>query len=633
MILVFLIKNQRINHEIPEIKRNQQLLKWNSSYDPHIFGLISDAHISPFNPVRNSNTKSILKILSESGVEKILVAGDISDNFGSNGSFKHGQQYENDFLEYKKIVDHYPSDFLIVASGNHDEFGVEDYNSENHYILKYCDFYKNNEIYKKYENFLISKVNYDDIEIFVMNPYHYPTVRAGVGYLMHMTTKMLDQIEKGLSEKSNSSTRLLMTHFPVSFSNQHARSSSGKSLFEIMSSSNLTSIISGHSHTYRVIHRNSSLELHSPSISPGRYYRLCYGYISIDNGGFSYQMSSLNQSKPTAVLTYPIEKKFLSKMSDFSIHNYNESEVHVVTFSENPNLNISVKCSKDNFNGGYNGYLKFQRIIRPNQSLYSIPLKKLCGELTNGFGDFHLTFSGDWSYSADFFFGDTVKLGKEVIEEDLNLYIGTFSIGLLMWLFVLYVWCPFFSPSKFCNDLNLWICGASMKPKAKYFGLLLGFLVMKSRIYNNLNKRTQFWYFIVLLSPIFLPISLMQIGKNQIGLILFFGYYLKGDFVLDFWGLDLFALFAILVLVPSTIVFSAIAQIRQTVKCHPVFIFDIGLAIGQVWLIVFAIGRFLYQSTPLWLAITSPVFGFGSLIILFLELLELRDYFVWYSSN
>ena len=207
MILGFPIKNQKHYQTVPEIKRIQPPQKWNTSYNPHIFGLISDAHITPYHPERTLHTTSILKILKESGVEKILVAGDISDNFGSNETFKLGQQYEDDFIEYQKIAKNYPSNFLIVASGNHDEFGVEEYKSKDHYILQYCDFYKNNKLYEKYENFLISKVIYDDVEIFVMNPYHYPTVRAGVGYYMHLTTDMLDIIEKALSKKSDFTTK------------------------------------------------------------------------------------------------------------------------------------------------------------------------------------------------------------------------------------------------------------------------------------------------------------------------------------------------------------------------------------------------------------------------------------------
>lgn len=631
MILGFPIKNRISYRAVPDIKQTIHHQKWNSSYDPHIFGLFSDAHITPYRPQRSVDTKSILKILNESGVEKILISGDISDNFGTNFTFKLGQQYEEDFIEYQKVAKDYPSDFLIVASGNHDEFGVEEYNSKDHYILQYCDFYKNKEIYKKYENFLISKVVYKDVEIFVMNPYHYPTVRAGVGYYMYLTTEMLDIIEKSLSEKT-AFTRLLITHFPTNFRNQNVHSSSGKTLTEILSSSSITSIIAGHSHTYRVLHRNSTLEIHSPSINPGRRCGQRYGYISIDNGYFSYQMTRLNEECLKAVLTYPIEKKYLSKMTDFSRSKYEESEIRVVTFSENPKLNIKVTCVNNNNNNRYNGFLKFKRVLRRNESLYSAPLNEICGSLTQDDRIyFNLTFSGDWSHSSSFLVGNSVTFDKEVVEDDLNLYIATFYIGFLMYVFVLFIWCPFFSPPKFCNDLNSWINGATMNSSMKYFGIFFSFLVMKSRIFFNINKKIQIIYFIVALSPLFLPIAIMKIGEDQYGLILSFGYYLK-DFVIDVWGVDLFALFAVLVLVPSTIVLSAIAQFKQSFKCIPFYIFDFAMFVAQIPLVIFAIGRFLYQSTPLFYAVTSPVLGIGSAVIFILELFELYNYTTWYIS-
>lgn len=632
MLIGFPIKNHVKYQKNIEIKGNQQYQKWNSSYNPHIFGLISDAHITPFRPSRIADTKSILKILNESGVEKILVAGDISDNFGTNFTFKLGKQYEEDFIEYRKIASEYPSDFLIVASGNHDEFDVEEYNSKDHYILQYCDFYKNNEIYKKYENFLISRVNYEDIEIFVMNPYHYPTVRAGVGYYMYLTTEMLDIIEKILSEQTYNTTRLLITHFSTSFSNRNVYSTSGKTLSEILTSSNIVSTIAGHSHAYRVIHRNSSLEVHSPSINPGRRSGQNYGYILIDNGYFSYHMSKLNENRLKAVLAYPIEKKYLSKMTDFSRQKFDESEIRVVTFSEDSKLNISVTCTNEDDGNRQNGFLQFQRVIRSNQSLYSIPLKNICGELRgNDRKSFTLNFSGDWSYTTEFIVGESVTFDKEIIEDDLNLYTATFSVGFILYIFVLFVWCPFISPPKFCSNVNMWISGATMNSMVKYFGLFFGFLPMKSRIYSNLSKKCQFLYFIVAVSPLFLPISIMKIGQNHFGLILSFGYYLNG-FVIDVWGFDLFALFVVLVLVPSTIVFSSISQFKQTIKFKFVFVFDVAMSVAQIPLLVFLIGRFLYQSTPLLFAVTSPVIGIGSLVIFGLEIVEFFNYLTWYLS-
>lgn len=170
-----------------------------------------------------------------------------------------------------------------------------------------------------------------------------------------------------------------------------------------------------------------------------------------------------------------------------------------------------------------------------------------------------------------------------------------------------------------------------MNSKAKYFGHFCGFLAMKSRIYLNLRKKCQFVYFIIALSPLFLPFSIMKIGNTQFGLIFTLGYYLNG-FEVDIWGLDLFAIFTALILVPSTIVFSSIAQFKQTIRCHSVFILDVALTAAQIPLVVFAIGKFLFQSTPLFYAVTSPVLGIRSLVIFGLEIAEFYSYMTWYIS-
>lgn len=629
-LLYYYLSNKVEYSKPPEIKSFKQPIEWNSSYNPHIFGLISDLHITNYFPQRETDTRTILDLYNESGVEKVLIAGDICDNYETNTKIKYGHQYEDDFIRYKKIVDAYPSDLLIVASGNHDEFGIESYNSDNHYILKYCDFYHKNEIYSKYEKFIISKVTYDDIEFFILNPYRYPTVRAGIGYYMALNREILDLIEKVLFEKSNSTARFLLSHFPLSLQNFWVKSSSQKTLIEIVSSSNITSSLVGHSHIERTIHRNGSIEIHSIPLMDWKLKGRGFGYFSLDNGGFSYRSFSLKKEKPVAVLTYPIEKKYVSKMTDFSIENFEASEIRVVYFSEDSNLNITVSCS--------NGYsnktdsLKFRRIIRSNQSLYSTRLKDVCLiRNENKLNEFHLTFSGDWKYSADFVVGDSVTLDKEVLENDTNQYKSVLIIGTFVWFLLLFVWFPFSGPPKFCEELNSLICSSDCHFYWYLFEVIFGPLVYKSRIYNNVSKKIQIVYFVLILSPLFLPYCFMKIGENGFGFIYLCGYYV-GWFEFDLWASSLLGFFAVLILTPSTIVFSAISQISQTLNWSFVYLFDIFVALIQFLLIFVGIFKFLYQSTGFLFSITSPIFAFVPLIILILEGKSLHSYFVKRST-
>lgn len=610
----------------PIIKSNKFCGKFKSSYNPHIFGFISDLHItSSFYPQRISDTESILTILNESGVERVLIGGDIVENYDSK-YFKYGHQTESDFISYSKIEKKYSSDFFIVASGNHDEFGIEEYQSNDHYILKYCSFYSKQNKYKKYENFYISKVYIDDIELFVLNPFIYPTTKAGIGFFMRFTTEMLDALEKVLYEPfdSKSTIRLLLTHSPFFFSNLNAKSSSHKTLIEILSSSNLTSILVGHTHHERVVHRNGTIEIQSISVKDSIFKGRGYNLISIDNNGFSYHSFNLIHERPQALLTFPIEKRLVSKMTDFSFDKFNEAEIRVVHFSENSNLNISVKCD-GNF-GVKTGLLHFQRVIRRNESLYSIPLNEVCPlkkfENVNEISEFRLTFSGDWNYSSEFVVGNSVTLEKEAKEKDLDVFIGIGAVGFLSWIFLVFIWSPI-KPPKYCDEVNLLICNLETFSIKNILGLLFGPFAIKSRIYHNVSRKVRNAYFIICIVFLYFPMCFMNVGKNYWGYIIFYGYCLV-DFQYDYWGQVLFGFFVILVLIPSTVVFSAMAQFNQILCFYPVFIIDIAFALFQIVGVFIGMLNVVHMSTDKLLSITSPLFGIAPLIIFYLEAILFR---------
>lgn len=631
--------------EVSTIKSLNQSHIWNSTYNPHIFGFISDAHVTSFFPEDINITTTLLQTLNETGVEKILIGGDIGDNFATKSSVKHGHQYEDDYIIYKRIADEYPRDFLIVASGNHDEFGVEKYDSSEHYILQYCDFYKKDDKYKNYDNFLISKIDHEDIEIFVMNPYHYPTVRAGLGYHANLTGEMLDKIEYALSAPSNSKSRFLLTHFPLSYTNNWAKSSSKKSLIDIATSSNLSAILVGHSHHELILHRKSSLEIRPRSIKKGKSSGFGLRYISVDNGGVSDSGFVLNEiERPVAVLTYPVKKKYVSDQTDFSFDMFNKGEIRVVHFSENKNLNISVSCrsSSNKFSDIKTSRLKFQRIIRSNQSLYSTSLKQVCyRENDDKFNEveYHLTFLGDWNYEADFVAGESVKLEKEILDFDEDMRKFVCVIGLICWIVILYVWCPI-PPFKYFDKIAAMFAGQKHPSLINYelglsdgiIGAIFGFFLIKSRIYYNIPKWLQYTYLIMILSPLFVPISLMKIGKHSYGFIYFIGYYLNG-FAFDIWGFQLTSYFVLFVLLPSTVVFSAASFLRQTKKWNYFFIVDIALFLAQFVLIYIAIFTALYQSTSLVFALTSPIFAIIPIIIISSEIIIIVKFVISLINN
>lgn len=619
-------------HNVPIIYSAHKNQSWNSSYDPHVFAFISDAHLSKYFPKSINDTIRIFNLLNETGVEKILVTGDICDNFGSRSMIKHGHQYIKDFNTYLQIVTKYPNENFIVASGNHDEFGIESYNSPKHYIIKYVDFYKNNPIYKTYDNFLISRVKNGDIDIFVMNPYHYPTVNAGLGYYMNIRSDMIEQIESVLSEPSNATARILITHFPLSYTTVSVKSrKTHKTLMDVMTTSNMTVLLAGHTHKELIIHRNATLEIHPWAIKRGNRIAQAYRFVTVDNGNFNDHAYYLKIPKPAAIVTYPITKRLVSDQTDFSYETFNQADVRVVHFSENPNLSISASCSCEST--GYKSsptLLKYQRIIRRNQTLYSTSLKKLCDPNNNNINqsnstEFVLTFSGDFNHTTVFVAGNNVQLDREKLDTDVTTRKALWVIGIICWIIILVVWCPF-KPVQCFADYCDWIWGKKKElhhncknTSAQCISTIFGFTYMKSQIYLAIPKWVQIVYFVFIFTPLFVPFCIIKVGKYY-GLVGFFGYYLT-LFAFDYWPLTLTCFFVLIVLLPSTIIFAEIAFVIKTKRWNYYIIIYLCLEVLHIALIIIIVGATLYQSTNTVLSILSPIFVFEPIVIFIMQII------------
>lgn len=107
--------------------------------------------------------------------------------------------------------------------------------------------------------------------------------------------------------------------------------------------------------------------------------------------------------------------------------------------------------------------------------------------------------------------------------------------------------------------------------------------------------------------------------KNLLDLFSFAVIYLE-SFKLDIWGSMLTSYYVIFVLLTSTIVFSSISYLNETKKWQYVFIFDILTFMSQFPLLKIAIFDILYQSTSLLYALTSPIFVFSPISIIFMEI-------------
>ncbi|OHS94244.1 hypothetical protein TRFO_39572 [Tritrichomonas foetus] len=458
--------------------RTSDLYSWDPNDDPIVFGVLSDPHLTRYNDAPGKKLRHLLNYFQDIDVERVLIPGDLVDNWGSNTIFLHGKQVEDDFKEYEKIMNDYPDDWFIEAIGNHDEYLVGEYNSENHFSKKYFKFYKNitND---KWEDFIIKKTNYSkngyNIEFYVLNLYQYPSPGARIGHRAYLTTEMLDIIEKVLSEdykddistpalkhshdsdvKNNQSCeimnsltsenkiiknmKILISHYPIDFHNLAARSSTRKSFTDLISSHEIDIILTGHSHISLMNHHKGTLEKNMDDLvgSDGKF-----GLLTIDNGRVMiYEQKFTFSDEPKAVLTHPIPKNQISKETIF---NEKETEIRVLLFSDNENATINVA-------GSIEGTLSFQRLIKPNISLYSMPL------ILNTSGTYKLSFSGDWNYNMEFNYGDSVDLPSETLNNQDYMFYALIASAILVWIIHLYIIFPLGITSKM-KEAEEWVEG------------------------------------------------------------------------------------------------------------------------------------------------------------------------------
>ena len=226
-------------------------------------------------------------------------------------------------------------------------------------------------------------------------------------------------------------------------------------------------------------------------------------------------------------------------------------------------ITVTCRCKSTGYKSN-STLLKFQRVIRRNQSLYSTSLKQLCdqNDIVNqtDFTEFILTFSVDFNGTTVFVTGNFVQLDREKLDTDVSSRKALLVVGVICWILILITWCPFTPFNSFSYYCN-WVWGKNAeytknckRTAIECISIIFGFTYMKSQFYQVISKWMQIVYFFFIFTPLFVPFCLIKVGKYY-GFVGFFGYYL-GSFALDHWPLTLTCFFALIVLLPSTIIFA-----------------------------------------------------------------------------
>ena len=553
---------------------------WNSTSRPIVVGHVSDIHLNVRVGETTNKLTQALNQLSELAADVVVLSGDLVDN--KKDDYTLGDQYEPDWQFYAKCLNAATTKYKVLdITGNHDEYGLATFSSKRHYILNYSRYFGEHAGMTLKEFWVMKhamEVDGQVLEIVSINPMKYPTPHAKFGYYIWPTREMLDTIEAELANKTNADFRILQCHFPLDLWTSLVRSSSGRTIVDMLHLGDVGIVVTGHTHPREpwLLHSQGKLEV----VAVDLRYHGGYGLITIDNGRYVYHGARV-KDPPAAVVTHPIPK---AQLSSDSVFNEESTEIRVLVFSDKIR-HISVE-------GDVTGTMDCD-------GGSGMRLCKLPMNLSRSNNTRRIKFTGDWTHEMEFVLGDSASLEDEVVYETPN-YVVTTYVGLaLLWVVLVTINAPF-RPPNFAMSAQRWIMGQD----GQSYWLVcafLGPLVMKARI-SMLTMAPRLVLLVATLWPACLPLMFISI-EGSFGIVWTWGYVVAKKVCFEYWG-PAFALFYLLsVVCPATVFASGLAMWNS---CRwpllwNVLVYCVGLAMSA-----FINWYLIVEAVDVMGAVTSP---------------------------
>lgn len=550
--------------------------KWNDDIDPIWFGHLTDIHLNSLDTTTNYRFFNAISSLSNISIDDLLITGDLVDNWGEKIFSKYGHQYVQDYIYYNESLNKYVNKFknIIDMAGNHDEFGIYNFNSKNHHYLDYSHFFTR-EKYQKVDDFWASSYETTNFIFVLLNPYLYPAPHAKFDYFVRPTTEILNFVEKELNKHRNAEKPVIVAcHYPMYFWLRTSISSSKKRFIDIISQSNAAVFISGHIHPSVSVfeHHNGFLEIAASDVLEHSSYSICV----FDNGRISFH-TFRSPELPDVILTHPIPVRQTSNRNVFDETN---TAIRLLVFGN--------KTKKIKVRGAVEGKLKFQREVKQNVYLYSMPISLDSGYHT-------IEFYGDWNYLCDFYVGNQIQSFKERRYGSTNLF-GTAIVYSIIFAVIIFI---ILYPGRLFIDNLYNACVGNL-----FFDIFFGFLLVRHRI-RIISTWIRVLLFIGFLAPFFLPISFVE-DEGHYGTLNLYGYSFEWNFVYDIWGQLISVVYELCVVLMAAFFASGLAI---SDPWHPIFIIDgavafIGYLYGIYYLntsVMEASGPFLTNLSPLFI--------------------------------
>lgn len=522
----------KIKHSIGPIT-SQKAEKWNSSKIPYVFVHISDTHFNSKAKENEDNFRSAIKTSYQYKPDLLLHTGDGVDDYTRRNDPKIAKQIEEDHIKYQKLIKEHIGNFtnVIGVAGNHDVFDLAEFDNEINF-WKYFPY--QNQHSGSYEDLLVSKFETNDFIFVLLNPFKFPVCTASLAFWYRYSTMFLDKLENVINSTNLNKKILLASHLPINCYLGNVKSTSHRSLEEILNHKNILGFFSGHMHPEQTLfeYHNSYIDYIATDMKTKRIY----GLVTIDNNRIFYH-EIYSDTPPKAILTYPIP---LNQTSSSSCFDDDDATIRILSYGPKE---LSIKIT-----GDLVGDIKNIKKLNDSLFLYEYPLKGLSN------GKHHLKFTGDWNYEIVFQYGGTIPKFKNEVYNLRNLIKLVKALTIILWIYLALITFPI---DCFMEDTNKefidWINNYSST--SFWCFSLTGFGLRAKLMEVPLFQRISL--FILVIWNLFLPYNFSKCD-GKVGVLWTYGSIIQGKQIFDDHSLTYVLFYLGFVVIPATLAFGSI---------------------------------------------------------------------------
>ena len=534
-----------ISYLIPEYHSKKIFTSKNGlefTQDPLIMIHLTDIHISVNKKERTDGSSILMMSLIEYNPDLFLLTGDLVDNV------KTGQDLGCQNLEEWKMYNMTIKGLLvkkgfkvIEVSGNHEQWGVDKYNSiENNYLDYSFTFNRTNV--KNESDFFLRKINVNinniDLTFLLLNDYRYPVYRPPYGLEQHTTTEQLNLLEKTMNSLEEKDI-FILSHYHVDRA-WLLKSSNKKTFGEIISNKKVYAIFTGHEHPseVKIIHHSSEGGLEFCTASA--FDKKKAGLVTLDNGNLVYHEVYIPNygSKPLFFLSYPTPNEQISSHHYFNTKNF---EIRVISYVSDVNIKLKIE-------GDIDGYLVYDHPLKNGALLF----KYSVNNLKEGTYNIHIYDENGYgcNINTEFTIGEKYEGRKEKYIIPVGFLLTCRFLIIPYFLCLLIIVFPFFPTLNIpivkrlegnIEDENQIYNNKVLNPILKYlFFIILSPFFLRLRLQENphLKKVLRYALFCGLIYPLILPVHFMQSIKGKVGYSFFVFVVLDGKATYQHWSLQ-----------------------------------------------------------------------------------------------